>query len=65
PEAVLRRSLGLRAEKIRSMYRESDIVPGEQTATIILKQRTKKSCAAASRPPAKPATGKDGGQHCR
>ncbi len=25
----------------------------------------KKSCAAASRPPAKPATGKDGGQHCR
>ncbi|OVD93235.1 hypothetical protein UQ35_25505, partial [Escherichia coli] len=41
PEAVLRRSLGLRAEKIRSMYRESDIVPGEQTATIILKQRTK------------------------
>ena len=41
PEAVLRRSLGLRAEKIRSMYRESDIVPGEQTATSILKQRTK------------------------
>ncbi len=64
PEAVLRRSLGLRAEKIRSVYRESDIVPGEQTATSILKQRTK-SCAAASRPPAKPATGKDGGQHCR
>ncbi|HGD7804068.1 TPA: DUF968 domain-containing protein [Escherichia coli] len=41
PEAVLRRSLGLRAEKIRSMYRESDIVPGEQIATSILKQRTK------------------------
>ncbi|EJN8613289.1 DUF968 domain-containing protein, partial [Escherichia coli] len=41
PEAVLRRSLGGRAEKIRSMYRESDIVPGEQTATSILKQRTK------------------------
>ncbi|HAV7552311.1 TPA: DUF968 domain-containing protein [Escherichia coli] len=41
PEAVLRLSLGLRAEKIRSMYRESDIVPGEQTATSILKQRTK------------------------
>ncbi|OVC35884.1 DUF968 domain-containing protein, partial [Escherichia coli] len=41
PEAVLRRSLGLRAEKIRSVYRESDIIPGEQTATIILKQRTK------------------------
>ncbi|EFA3721387.1 DUF968 domain-containing protein [Escherichia coli] len=41
PEAVLRRSLGLRAEKIRSMYRESDIVPGEQTGTSILKQRTK------------------------
>ncbi|HAN7625482.1 TPA: DUF968 domain-containing protein [Escherichia coli] len=41
PEAVLRRSLGLRAEKIHSVYRESDIVPGEQTATSILKQRTK------------------------
>jgi len=41
PEAVLRRSLGLRAEKIRAVYRESDIVPGEQTATNILKQRTK------------------------
>ena len=41
PEAVLRRSLGLRAEKIRAVYRESDIVPGEQTATSILKQRTK------------------------
>ncbi|GDO96297.1 DUF968 domain-containing protein [Escherichia coli] len=41
PEAVLRRSLGVRAEKIRSVYRESDIMPGEQTATSILKQRTK------------------------
>ncbi|HEI3427515.1 TPA: DUF968 domain-containing protein [Escherichia coli] len=41
PEAVLRRSLGVRAEKIRSIYRESDIIPGEQTATSILKQRTK------------------------
>ncbi|HIA7251690.1 TPA: DUF968 domain-containing protein [Escherichia coli] len=41
PETVLRRSLGLRAEKIRSVYRESDIIPGEQTATGILKQRTK------------------------
>ncbi|EKH51368.1 hypothetical protein EC990672_1909, partial [Escherichia coli 99.0672] len=41
PEAVLRRSLGLRAEKIRSVYRESDIILGEQTATSILKQRTK------------------------
>ncbi|EFC2807217.1 DUF968 domain-containing protein [Escherichia coli] len=41
PEVVLRRSLGLRAEKIRSLYRESDIVLGEQTATSILKQRTK------------------------
>ncbi|NAH41113.1 DUF968 domain-containing protein [Escherichia coli] len=38
---ILKASLGLRAEKIRSMYRESDIVPGEQTATSILKQRTK------------------------
>ncbi|ELO5000725.1 DUF968 domain-containing protein [Escherichia coli] len=41
PEAVLRRSLGLRADKILSVYRDSDIVPGEQTATSILKQRTK------------------------
>ncbi|EEV7035877.1 DUF968 domain-containing protein, partial [Escherichia coli] len=41
PEAVARRSLGLPAEKIRSVYRESDIVPGEQTATSILNQRTK------------------------
>ncbi len=41
PEAVLRRSLGLRAEKIPSVYRESDIIPGEPTATSILKQRTK------------------------
>ncbi|EGH7029503.1 DUF968 domain-containing protein, partial [Escherichia coli] len=41
PEAVVRRSLGLPAEKIRSVYRESDIIPGEQAATSILKQRTK------------------------
>ncbi|EEY2622918.1 DUF968 domain-containing protein, partial [Escherichia coli] len=41
PEAVARRSLGLLVEKIRSVYRESDIVPGEQTAISILKQRTK------------------------
>ncbi|RXB59916.1 DUF968 domain-containing protein, partial [Escherichia coli] len=41
PESVLRRSLGLPVEKIRSVYRESDIVPGEQTAISILKQRTK------------------------
>ncbi len=41
PEAVTRRSLGLTVKKIRSVYRESDIVPGEPTATSILKQRTK------------------------
>ncbi|HDW8658911.1 DUF968 domain-containing protein [Escherichia coli] len=41
PESVLCRSLGLPVEKIRSVYRESDIVPGELTATSILKQRTK------------------------
>ncbi|AUM08486.1 DUF968 domain-containing protein [Escherichia coli] len=41
PEAVSRRSLGLPIEKIRSVYRESDIIPGEQTATSMLKQRTK------------------------
>ncbi|EFE8088378.1 DUF968 domain-containing protein [Escherichia coli] len=41
PEAASRRSLGLREEKIHSVYRESDIIPGEQTATSILKQRTK------------------------
>ncbi len=40
PEAVLRRSLGLRAEKIRTVYREAHRT-GEQTATSILKQRTK------------------------
>ncbi|EHW64315.1 hypothetical protein ECDEC10A_2111, partial [Escherichia coli DEC10A] len=66
PEAVSRRSLGLPAEKYRSVYRESDIIPGEQTATSILKQRTKNNCATASHPPAtEPTTGKDGGQHCR
>ncbi|MDM8927341.1 DUF968 domain-containing protein, partial [Escherichia coli] len=41
PETVLSRSMGLPAEKIRSVYRESDIIPGEKTATSILKQRTK------------------------
>ncbi|EEC7407848.1 DUF968 domain-containing protein [Escherichia coli] len=41
PDAVASRSLGLPAERIRSVYHESDIVPGEQTATSILKQRTK------------------------
>ncbi|HEM0854210.1 TPA: DUF968 domain-containing protein, partial [Escherichia coli] len=41
PEAVSRRALGLPIEKIRSVYRESDIVPGELTATSIMKQRTK------------------------
>ncbi|EEY7533391.1 DUF968 domain-containing protein [Escherichia coli] len=40
-ENMARRILKLPGEKIRSMYRESDIVPGEQTATSILKQRTK------------------------
>lgn len=32
---------GITSGKICSVYRESDIVPGEQTATSILKQRTK------------------------
>ncbi|HAM4766839.1 TPA: DUF968 domain-containing protein, partial [Escherichia coli] len=41
PEAASRRSLGLPVEKIRSVYRESDIVPGEPKATSILQQRTK------------------------
>lgn len=40
-EKMARRILQLPDEKIRSVYRESDIVPGEQTATSILKQRTK------------------------
>ena len=40
-ENMARRILKLPGEKIRSVYRESDIVPGEQTATSILKQRTK------------------------
>ncbi len=40
-ENMARRILKLPDEKIRSVYRESDIVPGEQTATSILRQRTK------------------------
>ncbi|CAS08788.1 phage protein [Escherichia coli] len=40
-ENMARRILKLPGEKIRSVYRESDIVPGEQTAISILKQRTK------------------------
>ncbi|HAZ3607668.1 TPA: DUF968 domain-containing protein [Escherichia coli] len=40
-ENMARRILKLPGEKIRSVYRESDIIPGEQTATSILKQRTK------------------------
>ncbi|EIC1148370.1 hypothetical protein, partial [Escherichia coli] len=40
-ENMARRILKLPGEKIHSVYRESDIVPGEQTATSILKQRTK------------------------
>ena len=40
-ENMARRILKLPDEKIRSVYRESDIVPGEQAATSILKQRTK------------------------
>ncbi|EHV27019.1 hypothetical protein ECDEC5A_1587 [Escherichia coli DEC5A] len=39
-------------------YRRTDSHQHPETAH-------KKSCAAASRPPAKPATGKDGGKHCR
>ncbi|HFP0661755.1 TPA: DUF968 domain-containing protein [Escherichia coli] len=40
-ENMARRILKLPGENIRSVYRESDIVPGEQTATSVLKQRTK------------------------
>lgn len=40
-ENMARRILKLPDEKICSVYREGDIVPGEQTATSILKQRTK------------------------
>ncbi|HCO1779939.1 hypothetical protein B7980_04135 [Escherichia coli] len=40
-ENMARRILKFPGEKIRSVYRESDIVPGEQTAISILKQRTK------------------------
>ncbi|HAI0098730.1 TPA: DUF968 domain-containing protein [Escherichia coli] len=40
-ENMARRILKLPGENIRAVYRESDIVPGEQTATSILKQRTK------------------------
>ncbi len=66
PEAVLRRSLGLRAEKIRSVYRESDIIPGRTDRHQHTEAAHKKYCATASHPPAtEPTTGKDGGQHCR
>ena len=41
-ENMARRILKLPGEKIHSVYRESEIIPGEQTATSILKQRTKK-----------------------
>ncbi|HBA7894744.1 TPA: DUF968 domain-containing protein, partial [Escherichia coli] len=40
-ENMARRILKLPGEKIHSVYRESDIIPGEPTATSILKQRTK------------------------
>ncbi|ELW7689893.1 DUF968 domain-containing protein [Escherichia coli] len=40
-ENMARRILKLPGENIRSVYRESDIIPGEQTATSILKQRAK------------------------
>lgn len=40
-ENMARRILKLPGENIRSVYRESDIVPGELTATSILKQHTK------------------------
>ncbi len=40
-ENMARRILKLPGEKIHSVYRECDIIPGEQTATSILKQRTK------------------------
>ncbi|ELO4936693.1 DUF968 domain-containing protein [Escherichia coli] len=40
-ENMARRILKRPGEKILSVYRESDIIPGEQTATSILKQRTK------------------------
>lgn len=40
-ENMARRILKRSGEKILSVYRESDIIPGEQTATSILKQCTK------------------------
>ena len=40
-ENMARRILKRSGEKILSVYRESDIIPGVQTATSILKQRTK------------------------
>ena len=58
PEAVLRRSLGLRAEKIRSTYRECDSVPGGQTSTIILKQCTKNLAPLPHAPQQNPPQGK-------
>lgn len=66
PESVLCRSLGLPVEKIRSVYRESDIVPGETDCHQHTEAAHKKYCAATSRPPATaPTPGKDVSKHRR
>ncbi len=65
-ENMARRILKRPGEKIRSIYRESDIIPGEATATSILKQRNKNiALPPYAHQQHNPTTGKDGGQHRR
>ena len=64
PEAVLRRrSLGLRAEKSARCVPTTSY-RGEQTATSILKQRTRNIAPTTFTIKPEPTT-EDGGQHCR
>lgn len=57
---------GVACGKIRSVYRESDIIPGEQTATSILKQRTKNiALPPHAHQQQNPPQEKDGGKHRR
>ncbi len=66
PEAVLRRSLGLPAEKKLLGVPRKRHRTGRADRHQHIETAHKKSCTVASRPPAtKPITGKDGGKHHR
>ncbi|EQY86787.1 phage protein [Escherichia coli UMEA 3317-1] len=66
PEAVLRRSLGLRAEKNPLLVPRKRHRTGRADRHQHTEAAHKKSCAVASHPPAtEPSTGKGGGQHYR